>query len=167
MLAGKTVGMTWHLPDFIGVSLLMALSVALLVFRIPQRLWRLTPDSTYARRLRAIWGAGGRGWAIIRSSLAGTVAVIALTLGLALAVVSDLLKIPSLVGPVLLLVMVTILLGLLHIPIWLWNRPKFLVPPGLRSQPGVLAERRALKEMRRRHPDGVDGSGPLFTDERS
>jgi hypothetical protein len=32
-----------------------------------------------------------------------------------------------------------------HIPVLLYNRPRWLVPPHLRDEPGALAERRARR----------------------
>jgi hypothetical protein len=167
VLADEALGLTWHPPDVVGVALLTLFVTVLLAVHIPKRLWQIAPDSDYARRLRGIWGATPMGRAIIRTSFLGVVATIAMTLSLILAMLSDTLHLQVLVGPTLALAFIFATVGLLHIPIWLWNRPKFLVPPGLRSQPGVLAERRARKEIKRRHAEGVDGAGPFFTDEPS
>jgi hypothetical protein len=168
MLAGAVaVAVTWGPIDFLVWAVAVAFVGLWIVLRVPQFLWRLRPDTDapLIRGLLSFWGRTSLGWGFIRAAMAGFIGAITMVLGFGLAMFGDTLRIPAFTGVGIALFLVAILVALLFNAIILWNRPKFLVPPGLRGQPGLFGARRALRDLKRRHPDGVDGSGPIDTDD--
>lgn len=108
------------------------------------RIWRHAPNVWNEPQPWWIWGE--RAWRIYRRSLLVLFGIVAV-FGLALAAGFAGLPRPVIVAAVLLGFVVG---PILITTIGLFNEPKRLVPPGFRSEPGLLAERRARRTPERR-----------------
>ena len=99
------------------------------------RLWRGAADVDDPP---PAWPFGAASWhGVIRSFVVCAPFIALVFAGGALAELSDADDLGMAIGLIGLFVSVV-----LHVPILLWNRPKALIPPPMRDQPGALGKRR-------------------------